>query len=128
MPNTLHAHSEYLEVGAEMGIVGLAVLLWAIGAFLWESAQKAVRAPTEWQQLAIAGLVAGCVAILLQAAVSVTTRWIVGRFFLWLGIGLTVGVGFIIDASVEPGFGQNRRNVECLLRISNSLAASCRSA
>ncbi len=93
MPNTLHAHSEYLEIAAEMGVIGLAAFLWIIGAFFWESLRRTSRAGNELHRLALAGLAAGCGAILLQAVVCVTTRWVVGRFFLWLGLGLAMAVG-----------------------------------
>jgi tetratricopeptide (TPR) repeat protein/O-antigen ligase len=101
MPNTLHAHSEYLEIAAEMGVVGLGVFLWMIGAFVWETARKIGHARDEFQAAALAGLLAGCAAILVQATVCVTTRWVVGRFFLWLGMGLTIAVG-TMSSPVAP--------------------------
>jgi tetratricopeptide (TPR) repeat protein len=93
MPNTIHAHSEYLEVGAEMGVFGLALFLWMLGAFAWDGVRRVRQARDGLQRMAMVGLLAGCIAILLQAAVSVTTRWVVGRFFLWLAMGLTIAAG-----------------------------------
>jgi len=93
MPNTLHAHSEYLEVAAETGIVGFGLFLWMLGAFIWDGLRKIDRASDALQKMAIAGLLAGCAAVLIQATVCVATRWVVGRFFLWLGMGLTIAVG-----------------------------------
>lgn len=122
MQNTLHAHSEYLEVAAEMGIVGLAVFLWMMGAFLWESAKKAIQAKEKWRRFAIAGLAAGCLAILIHASVNVDTRWTVGRFFLWLGIGLTIAVGNMSGDVEAPAGNRKRRDqtdlgVEAFYRI-----------
>ncbi len=92
-PNTLHAHCEYLETAAETGLVGLAVFLWMLTAFVRESVRRIAQAREGLQTMAIVGLLAGCTAILLQGAVSVTTRWVVGRFFLWVGIGLAIAAG-----------------------------------
>lgn len=92
-PNTLHAHCEYLETAAETGLVGLGVFLWMLAAFVRESIRRIGQARDDLQRMAIVGLLAGCTAILLQGGVSVTTRWVVGRFFLWVGIGLTIAAG-----------------------------------
>lgn len=107
-PNTLHAHCEYLETGAEMGVIGLAVFLWMLLAFAAEGVQKVLRAGNELQRMVMAGLLAGCAAILFHAVVSVTTRWVVGRFFLWLGIGLTVAAGNVVP-SAEKVRGRKKK-------------------
>ncbi len=92
-PNTLHAHSEYLEIAAEVGVIGLAVFLWMLAVFGWEAVRRVLGAGNELQRAAIVGCLAGSIAILVHATVSVTTRWVIGRFFLWLGIGLTIAAG-----------------------------------
>jgi len=112
MPNTLHAHCEYLETGSETGVIGLGVLLWMLGAFLWESVRRVGHAREGLQKMAIVGLLAGCIAILLQASVSVTTRWVVGRFFLWLGIGLTIAAGGMRPLASKSGKGSKKKQNE----------------
>ena len=111
-PNTLHAHSEYFEIGAEMGLIGLTVFLWMLGAFIWESIRRIGLAREGLQRMAMVGLLAGCTAILLQAAVSVTTRWVVGRFFLWLGMGLTIAAGRMDVPARRAGKKQRRKRKE----------------
>ncbi len=64
--NTLHAHCEYLEILADIGILGL--ILW--GAAAWGMTARLKKA-----DLFRAGAFAGMVAMLAEAVVSVHLRW-----------------------------------------------------
>lgn len=80
--NTLHAHSEYLEVLSDTGLIG--VLLWLVLAVmlirLWRKRLQ--------RNLVTIGLLAGIVAIASEATVSVALRWPPTAFLAALLVGL----------------------------------------
>jgi len=80
--NTLHAHSEYLEVLSDTGLTG--ALLWLVLAVMlirfWRK-----RLQRNWVTI---GLLAGIIAIVAEATVSVALRWPPTAFLVALFIGL----------------------------------------
>ncbi len=64
--NTLHAHSEYLEILVDIGLIGL--LFWGLAAWGFRSKLKGAN-------LLRAGAFAGLIAMLAEGFVSVHLRW-----------------------------------------------------
>ena len=92
--NTLHAHCEYLEILGDIGIIGL--LLWAAAGysiFRILNRKRESGCPHDdsndtscnWLVL---GLIAGIVALLTEAIVSVALRWPVSALLMALLTGL----------------------------------------
>ena len=92
--NTLHAHCEYLEILSDTGIIGL--LLW--GAIFYSIIRIVYRKKEseyphdEKNETAdkwlVTGIIAGIVALLAEATVSVALRWPVSALLLALFTGL----------------------------------------
>ena len=88
--NLLHVHSEYIEILAEMGIVGLGLFLWFVIGLL-RRALRFLKTGRE-ERLVVIGLVFGVVAVLIDALFSASLRWTGPAFVFWLLIGLTAAM------------------------------------
>ncbi len=85
-----HAHSEYLEVYAEQGLVGLVSLLAFLGFFLWYGYLRLMREPDEraaFRQLAVW---CALVLMLVDAALSFPWRLPVSLIVLMIVLGWQV--------------------------------------
>ncbi len=88
--NTQHAHSEYLEVAAELGIIGLGVFLSVIVLY-FARVHRALRTLEEAKpKLLLIGSSSGILANLLHNLVSVNLRWTVPAVTFWFVFGLTM--------------------------------------
>jgi len=98
--NTLHAHSEYLEVLSDTGLTG--ALLWLVlGVMLIRFWRKRLQ-----RNLVTVGLLAGIVAIAAEATVSVALRWPPTAFLAALLVGLLM---VSTDSSPAPLHGLRKR-------------------
>ncbi len=68
--NVPQAHNEFLQVWAEMGILGVAAVLWLVSALFYNgiSILKKLKTPYMWKLES--GMLAGCFAVLIHAIVS----------------------------------------------------------
>jgi O-antigen ligase/tetratricopeptide (TPR) repeat protein len=95
--NVLHAHNEYLEIWAEMGLVGLAVFLWLVVSFF----RYTLRNRREGQDGLIAlGLISGVAGVLVDSLFSSSMRWTGPAFTFWLLFGLAVATTGPEEASL----------------------------
>lgn len=81
------AHNDYLQVTAEMGIIGSAALLWLI-VISFANGRRVLRAPagTVWKALTVS-LLGGFTAILINALFNFPLLNPSPSVFLWLIIG-----------------------------------------
>lgn len=94
-----HAHNEYLEFSAEIGLVGLGALIWLLGTLLWMghgylklppgSAQMSFARPV---RALTAGIVCGIIASLIHACFGFNLHNPVAILHLWLLAGIMVAV------------------------------------
>ncbi len=90
--NTLHAHCEYLEILVEVGLVGALLFVW-IAVMVLGSSLRGRDGTRRKLGLADAGVLAGIIAFLGEAFVSVSLRWPPGAFLFALLCGLLLAGG-----------------------------------
>lgn len=83
-----HAHSEYLEQAAELGIPGLLLFLWIVFVALRSALSSTGK--TELEKTLSLGIAAGLVGILVQNVFSVNLRKTPSMLNFWTFIGLAV--------------------------------------
>ena len=86
--NTLHAHNELLETGAELGVVGLACFVWLLAAVFWETWCAVGRREGGPDGLLMAGIGAAVAALMVQNLSCVAYRWIVCPTTFWVMLGM----------------------------------------
>lgn len=87
-----HAHSEYLEILSEQGILGLGMFLWFIFVFFGGTLKGLKKFDESNFNLALGGICA-VFSLLIEGFVSVNLRWTSPAVFFWLVMGLV----FVID-------------------------------
>ncbi len=103
--NVLHAHNEYLEIWAEMGILGLALFLWLMIGF-FRYAIKNLRGGRGG--LIALGLISGIAGVLVDSLFSSSMRWTGPALTFWLLFGLAVATTGSKEASPK-GRGRKPR-------------------
>ncbi len=91
-----NAHNYYLQTAAELGVIGLAILLWWLGAALARVWQGAQRRPRDGVLLAV---FCGCVAYLLTCVTGHPFLVIEAAVPFWASLGAGVALARLDEKS-----------------------------
>ena len=69
-----HAHNEWLEVAADLGVVGLALIVGSLLATLWHTGQAAVRTASVTHAMILMALAGALAAMVVEEAFNVALR------------------------------------------------------
>jgi len=94
--NTEHAHSEYFEILADEGAVGI-ILFILIVIIFFKNRLKPLHTPDHWKQNLLYGLLAGIFGYLFENLGSVNFRWTSSAPFFWFLLALTIVVERLPD-------------------------------
>jgi len=114
---TRHAHCEYLEILAEMGVTGLIVFSVFIGYILWRTFCR-IRGmeennPSRWLLL---GFFSSVVGVLVHNLVSVNLRMYSSAIYFWLFIGVLMGYEKM-EINISPLSNRTKRIILGVLTI-----------
>ncbi len=91
----VHAHNEYLEILAEMGLIGLCSFLAFLVLVAWRGLGGLRfpdgRAPDD-RQIWLWGTGAGWIGLLMHGLVSVSLRFTTPSLFMWISMGWVLGL------------------------------------
>jgi putative inorganic carbon (hco3(-)) transporter len=82
------AHNEYVQVTAEMGVFGLALYLWVLGAFFVAGWRALRERPHGFRSLVLMGCLAGIAGQTVDAFSNPAWRFADVSFLFWLTMGL----------------------------------------
>jgi O-antigen ligase len=88
--NQNYAHNCYLQVMAELGIVGLAAILWVFIAVLIFVRRKVLAGEASEDRLVLIALLAGWVGLLIESSLDNTFYSAQLSVLLWVMMGLIV--------------------------------------
>jgi len=85
-------HNEYLQLGAEIGILGLGIFLWLIITYFNYGIKLLKRLKDEYKQGIVIGLMGGIVAVLIDGIFGFPLHLPATLVLFWLFIGLIVSL------------------------------------
>ena len=91
------AHNEYLQLWAEIGIVGLGIFIWLIISYFRFGLKILRKIKDESRQGIIIGLMGAVVAVLVDGIFGFPLHLPATIVLFWLALGLTVAVGLLKD-------------------------------
>ena len=87
-----NAHNEYLEVWADLGIIGLGIFLWMIIGYFYYGLRFLKRTKDNYKQGAVIGLMGAVAAILIDGIFGFPLHLPATAILFWLFLGLTVAI------------------------------------
>ena len=87
-----YPHNSYLQIAAELGLVGLGAFLWMLWTFFRGSFQCINRMPVGYLRCVLIGTLAGFFAYLVQSFFDTTFYSVQLSMFLWIMMALAVAV------------------------------------
>jgi O-antigen ligase len=108
VPLTEHAHSEYLEMMAETGVVGLVLFLAMVIGFFVITFRAVQRQKQTYLRLLLTGIACGVLGLLVQAAVDVNFRFPSTQLLFWFGMGSALALA-VERQHADMTFGKSRR-------------------
>ncbi len=102
--STEHAHSEYLELTAELGIIGLLVFLGFLGWCYARALGRLRRHLTDRHGTVLFACLTGMTGLLIHAAFTVDIRYTSG-IYLWIMLGMVVVLSLADDTMQSPSVG-----------------------
>ena len=88
---TAHAHNEFLELGGEMGILGLGAFLWILVVCLRQAVTLVRVTEDKRRRNLVIGLISGVAGLIVTNLVGVNLRFPSSAIFFWLTLGLVIG-------------------------------------
>ena len=85
-------HNEYLQLGAEIGMLGLGIFLWLIISFFRYGLSILKKLKDKYKQGIVIGLMGGIVAVLIDAIFGFPLHLPATLVLFWLFIGLIVSI------------------------------------
>ena len=86
------AHNEYLQLGAEIGVLGLGIFLWIVITYFNYGIKHLKRIKDKYKQGIIIGLMGGIIAVLVDAIFGFPLHLSATLVLFWLTIGLTITI------------------------------------
>ena len=87
-----NAHNEYLEVWAELGIIGLGIFLWIVIGYFYYGLRFLKKTKDNYKQGTVIGLMGAVAAILVDGIFGFPLHLPATAILFWLFLGLTVAV------------------------------------
>jgi len=91
------AHNEYLQLWAELGIIGLGIFIWLMISYFRFGLKILRKIKDEYRQGIIIGLMGAVVAVLVDSIFGFPLHLPATIVLFWLALGLTVAVGLLKD-------------------------------
>lgn len=85
-------HNEYLQLGAEIGILGLGIFLWLIISYFSYGVRILKKLKDKYKQGIVIGLMGGIVAVLIDGIFGFPLHLPATLVLFWLFIGLIVSI------------------------------------
>ncbi len=85
-------HNEYLQLGAEIGILGLGIFLWLIISYFRYGLRVLKKLKNKYKQGIVIGLMGGVVAVLIDGIFGFPLHLPATLVIFWLFIGLIVSI------------------------------------
>ena len=108
------AHNEYLQLWAEMGIIGLWVFIWLIISYFSYGIKILKKTKDEYKQGVIIGLMGAVIAVLVDGlfAFPLHLPTTVILFYLTLGLTVVVGLTDTVNAQEINVIRENLNKIE----------------
>ncbi len=87
------AHNEYLQLWAELGIIGLGIFIWLIISYFRFGLKILRKIKDEYRQGILIGLMGAIMAVLVDGIFGFPLHLPATIVLFWLALGLTVAVG-----------------------------------
>ena len=91
------AHNEYLQLWAELGIIGLGIFIWLIISYFRFGLKILRKIKDGYRPGIIIGLMGAMMAVLVDGIFGFPLHLPATIVLFWLALGLTVAVGFLKD-------------------------------
>ena len=95
------AHNEYLQLWAEIGIVGLGIFIWLIISYFNYGLKILRKSKDEYKQAIIIGLMGAVGAVLVDGIFGFPLHLTATIVLFWLALGLTVAVGLKDEVNAQ---------------------------
>jgi O-antigen ligase/Tfp pilus assembly protein PilF len=104
------AHNEYLQLWAELGIIGLGIFIWLMISYFRFGLKILRKIKDESRQGIIIGLMGAVVEVLVDGIFGFPLHLPATIVLFWLALGLTVAVGLLKDEANAPEIKMIREN------------------
>jgi len=111
-----NTHNEYLEVWAELGIIGLGIFLWIVIGYFYYGLKFLKKTKNNYKQGAVIGLMGAVMAVLVDGIFGFPLHLPATAILFWLFLGLTVAiiegekVNFLEEKDDQKDFNQGKIN------------------
>jgi len=95
------AHNEYLQLWAELGIVGLGIFIWLIICYFNCGIKFLKKIKDDYKQGIIIGLMGAIVAVLVDGIFGFPLHLPATIILFWMALGLTVAVGLKNEVNTQ---------------------------